>query len=80
MLRFGQVEVDFKKYVARRRGKPIEMTRKESEVIVEAIFALNAEHGTTLVLVTHDLEIATRAQRIVRLRGGRVVEEHEAKA
>ena len=45
-----------------------------SHRIVEAIFALNAEHGTTLVLVTHDLEIATRAQRIVRLRGGRVVE------
>jgi len=28
LLRFGQVEVDFKKYVARRRRKSIEMTRK----------------------------------------------------
>ena len=32
-LRFGQVEVDFKKYVARRRGKSIEMTRKEFDLL-----------------------------------------------
>ena len=45
-----------------------------SHRIVEALFNLNGENGTTLVLVTHDLEIATRAQRIIRLRSGRVVE------
>jgi DNA-binding response OmpR family regulator len=28
-LQFGDVEVDFRRYVARRRGKPVEMTRKE---------------------------------------------------
>jgi DNA-binding response OmpR family regulator len=33
MLQFGQVEVDFKKYVAYRRGKPIEMTRKEFDLL-----------------------------------------------
>ena len=32
-LKFGQVEVDFKKYEARRRGKPIEMTRKEFDLL-----------------------------------------------
>ena len=32
-LKFGQVEVDFKRYVARRRGKPIELTRKEFELL-----------------------------------------------
>ena len=46
-----------------------------SHNIVEALFALNAENGTTLILVTHDLEIATRAQRVIRLRGGRVQED-----
>jgi putative ABC transport system ATP-binding protein len=45
-----------------------------SHRIVEALFDLNAENGTTLVLVTHDLEIATRAQRIIRLRSGRIEE------
>ncbi|HET9218737.1 MAG TPA: response regulator transcription factor [Terriglobia bacterium] len=33
MLKFGEVEVDFRKYVARRRGKPIEMTRKEFDLL-----------------------------------------------
>ena len=33
MLRFGEVEIDFKKYVARRRGKSIEMTRKEFDLL-----------------------------------------------
>jgi DNA-binding response OmpR family regulator len=33
MLKFGEVEIDFKKYVARRRGKPIEMTRKEFDLL-----------------------------------------------
>jgi len=45
-----------------------------SHRIVEALFNLNAENGTTLILVTHDLEIATRAERIIRLRRGRIEE------
>jgi DNA-binding response OmpR family regulator len=32
-LKFGQIEVDFRRYAARRRGKPIEMTRKEFEIL-----------------------------------------------
>lgn len=43
-------------------------------VVTELIFKLNAEKGTTLVLVTHDLELAKKCQRILRLRDGRVVE------
>ena len=38
------------------------------------LFELNRESGTTLVLVTHDLELAQKTDRILRLRGGRVVE------
>jgi len=40
--------------------------------VIESIFALNASAGTTLVLVTHDLELARRAQRIIRLKGGMI--------
>lgn len=40
--------------------------------IVDLIFDLNRNAGTTLVLVTHDLELAARTQRILRLKGGRV--------
>jgi DNA-binding response OmpR family regulator len=32
-LRFGEVEVDFLRYVAHRRGKPVEMTRKEFAIL-----------------------------------------------
>ena len=38
------------------------------------LFELNREAGTTLVLVTHDLELAAKTQRTLRLRGGKVVE------
>ena len=43
--------------------------------IVELLFELNRTAGTTLVLVTHDLELAARTGRIIRLRGGAVVED-----
>ena len=43
-------------------------------VVIEMLFNLNAAAGTTLVLVTHDLEIAQRTGRIVRLKGGAMTE------
>ena len=46
-----------------------------SERVVNLLFELNREAGTTLVLVTHDLELAAKTQRTLRLRGGKVVEE-----
>ena len=47
-----------------------------SEKIVNLIFDLNRQTGTTLVLVTHDLDLASRTGRIIRLKGGRMVEDH----
>lgn len=40
--------------------------------IIELLFALNREHGTTLVLVTHDAALAARCGRQLRLDGGRL--------
>jgi putative ABC transport system ATP-binding protein len=42
--------------------------------IMDLLFGLNAETGTTLVLVTHDRELAARCGRVIRLDAGRVVE------
>jgi len=42
--------------------------------MTELIFGLNREKGTTLVLVTHDAELAKRCGRVLRLRGGEIVE------
>ena len=44
-------------------------------LMVELIFGLNREHGTTLVLVTHNLELARKCQRIMRLKGGAVISD-----
>src|SRR6476660_884814 len=43
--------------------------------IVELLETLNRESGTTIVLVTHDLALARRAQRVIRLEDGAVVSD-----
>lgn len=43
--------------------------------IIELIFALNREAGTTLVLVTHDESLAHRCGRLLRMNAGRLSEE-----
>ena len=48
-----------------------------AEAMVGLIFGLNRERGTTLVLVTHDLELARRTQRILRLRHGGVIADEK---
>lgn len=42
--------------------------------VIDLLFNLNKESGTTLVIVTHDLELAQKTQRILRLKGGKIVE------
>ncbi len=43
--------------------------------ITDLLFGMNKENATTLVLVTHNLELAQRTRRILRMRGGRLEEE-----
>ena len=43
--------------------------------VIDLLVELNREARTTLVLVTHDLALAGRAGRVVRLSGGRIVAE-----
>jgi len=43
--------------------------------VVELLESLNRESGSTVVLVTHDLALASRARRIIRLADGLVVED-----
>ena len=44
------------------------------QAIIELLFQLNAEAGTTLVLVTHDEHLAERCHRRIRLDSGRLVQ------
>jgi putative ABC transport system ATP-binding protein len=43
------------------------------EKVMELMFAMNREAGTTLVLVTHDRTIAARCDRQLRIEAGRLV-------
>lgn len=51
-----------------------------SENMVKLIFDLNKEAGTTLVLVTHDLELAQKTQRVIRIKGGNLVSDEKKSA
>ena len=46
-----------------------------SENVEKLLFDLNKDAGTTLVLVTHDLELASKTQRIIRMKGGQIVSD-----
>lgn len=52
---------------------------KTGEKVIELLFALNREHGTTLVVVTHDRELASRCQRQVVMVAGHL-EGHDVSA
>lgn len=43
------------------------------ENVIQLLFDLNKQAGTTLVIITHDLELANRTQQILRLKGGKIV-------
>jgi putative ABC transport system ATP-binding protein len=49
------------------------LDEENSKHIVDLLFGLNKEQGTTLVLVTHNLELAQKTERILRMRGGKLV-------
>ncbi len=44
-----------------------------SEKIIKLLFDLNKDAGTTLVIVTHDAELAARTNRIVKIKGGSII-------
>jgi len=43
--------------------------------VEQLLFDLNSAHGTTLVLVTHDMDLARKAGRVIHLKGGEIVED-----
>ena len=49
------------------------LDEETGEKVIQLLFELNREAGTTLVIVTHDLDLANRTQQILRLKGGKVL-------
>src|SRR5690554_6581432 len=48
------------------------------EMIEDLIFNLNKALGTTLILVTHDIGLAARTNRIIKIKGGKIQEGENA--
>lgn len=44
------------------------------EKVIQLLFDLNKELGTTLVIVTHDIELAQKTNHILKLKNGRIIE------
>lgn len=49
------------------------LDQETGERVIDLLFNLNRDAGTTLVIVTHDMELAQKSKRILRLKGGKVV-------
>ena len=47
--------------------------------IESLLFKLNKEHGTTLIIVTHDMELANKTERTIRLKGGKIALDESTK-
>ncbi|USD66744.1 ABC transporter ATP-binding protein [Vibrio sp. SCSIO 43136] len=43
--------------------------------VIEQLFTLNKDHGTTLILVTHDTKLAARCDRIFHMQSGKLEEQ-----
>ena len=53
------------------------LDEETSEKIIDLLFELNKEAATTLVIVTHNLDLAAHTGRIIRLRGGMIVADEK---
>ncbi len=42
--------------------------------VEELLFEINREKGTTLILVTHDMELANKTNQIIQLKGGKIID------
>lgn len=50
---------------------------KSGDEIMEFLLELNKKHGTTLIIVTHDPEVAAQTERVINIRDGVVVSEEK---
>ncbi len=53
---------------------------KTGRIIIDFLRKLNVNSGTTVIIVTHDPEVASRAGRIIDLRDGKIVQEKQLEA
>jgi putative ABC transport system ATP-binding protein len=55
------------------------LDQETGEKIEKLLFELNQEQKTTLILVTHDLDLAQKTQRVIRMKGGKIISDQNLK-
>ncbi|MCG1036842.1 ABC transporter ATP-binding protein [Polaribacter sargassicola] len=56
------------------------LDEETGEKVIQLLFDLNKEAGTTLIIITHDLELANRTQQILKLKGGKIISNEKTSA
>ncbi len=55
------------------------LDEETGSIVEKLLFDLNQEMKTTLVIVTHDLELANKTDRIIKLKGGKIISDQSIK-
>lgn len=53
------------------------LDEETGQSVEDLLFEINQEKGTTLILVTHDLELAEKTNQIIQLKGGKIIQERQ---
>jgi putative ABC transport system ATP-binding protein len=56
------------------------LDQQTGETVIKILFRMNREYGTTLVLVSHDLDLAKRCDRIIQMEAGQILAPSPADA
>lgn len=56
------------------------LDEETAEIVTDLLFNINKEARTTLVLVTHNMQLAENTERIIQLKGGRLVSDRKSLA
>ena len=51
------------------------LDEETAKTVTDLLFKINKEEGTTLVLVTHNLQLAENTNRILQLKGGKLISD-----
>lgn len=51
------------------------LDEETGQAVEDLLFEINQEKGTTLIIVTHDLELAEKTSQIIQLRGGKIIDQ-----
>ncbi len=53
------------------------LDEETGQSVENLLFEINKEKGTTLIIVTHDLELAEKTNQIIQLKGGRIIDQRK---